>query len=509
MLANSNFYEAMYEALQDGLYSFDKDGRITQINSAASEILGFSKDELLDKIGHDIFHLHSFEKQLPLCDCPIYKAFKKGKSYVGEEYFRKKDGSIILTEVSCNPVYKNKEIFAYVVLFRDIGEKKAYEQSLEKQVQEQIQKGKENEYFYNQIFQTANLGICLTNLEGRFVAVNPEYCNIYGYKQEELIGKHFTIVVPDEYKQTLSKLHDQFLKEKKVELAKEWEVVRKDGERIYILASASILENVIGGPYKITTISDVTEAYRARELQQRQEAMLIQQNKMAAMGEMLGAIAHQWRQPLNVINCTTLDMKLKKEMGLLDDVTFETSISDLENLTQEMSRTIEDFMNFFKIDKKIVQIDIKECFSYALKIFEAQFKNSGIEVLIDIDENIKICGIMGELEQVFLNFLSNAKDAFLMSDKKKKRIKLLTEYKNETVFIIFEDNAQGIEEEKISKIFDPYFTTKKGGIGIGLYMSSLIMNNTFGGKTYAQNVYKEGKIEGLKIICEIKKDKKC
>jgi PAS domain S-box-containing protein len=407
------------------------------------------------------------------------------------------------------PIFDQGKLIATANISTDITGEKEYNKILEQKIKEEIQKKEENESFYNQIFQTANLGICLTNLEGRFVAVNPQYCNIYGYTQEELIGKHFTIVVPDEYKQTLAKLHDQFLKEKKGELAKEWEVVRKDGERIYILASASILENVIGGPYKITTISDVTEARKTRELQQRQEAMLIQQSKMAAMGEMLGAIAHQWRQPLNVINCTTLDMKLKKEMGLLDDRTFESSIHDLENLTQEMSRTIEDFMNFFKVDKKIVEIDINECFSYALKIFEAQFKNNGIEVLIDIDKNIKICGIMGELEQVFLNLLSNAKDAFLTSDKEEKRVKIYTQRKDGAICIIFEDNAQGIEEEKISKIFDPYFTTKKGGTGIGLYMSSLIISNTFGGKIYAQNIYKQGKPEGLKIICEIKKDQKC
>lgn len=631
-----DFYNAIYDALQDGLYSFNSEGKILQINKAATEILGFKKEELLGQIGHNLFHLHSFTEQLPIEECPICKAFFEKKSYKREEYFRKKDGTIILAEVLGSPFCDDKQIISgYVVLFRDITEKrrqedqilalnkvvqesrdiivikdlnlkviatnkafakasgkssveeligktdaqifgvseetepiksymedelraqklpagkfikteepvlypsgikkifktikfpvydgkkliatanissditqeKEYKDNLEKKIQEAIEKAKESDLFYNQIFNTANLGICLTNLEGRFVAVNPEYCNIYGYKEHELIGNHFTMVVPPEYRQTLTKLHDEFLIEKKTELSREWEVMRKDGAHIHILATASLLDNITGGPYKITTITDVTEAHKAREIQQSQEAILIQQSKMAAMGEMLGAIAHQWRQPLNAISCTALDIKLKKEMELLDDATLSTSLSDLENLTQEMSRTIDDFMNFFKKDKKTLLFYVYDCFSYALKIFAAQFKSQQISVDVNIDKDLKLNGILGELEQVFLNFLSNAKDAFAEGNIKDKQVKIYSVAEEQSIKIVFEDNAGGIEENKVNKIFNPYFTTKQRGTGIGLYMSSLILKNTFNAKAYAQNIYNEDHIRvGLQITCEFSKE---
>lgn len=489
----NNLYKAIYEALQDGLYCFNKEGRITQINTAATNMLGFEKSELIGKVGHDMFHVDAFYKSSPIEHCLLYKAFLQGKSYKGIEYFRTKSLEIITVEVSCSPIISNEELDSYVVLFRDVTREKEYEANLKKRVEEEILKRSEDEYFYNKIFETANLGICLTNIEGRFVAVNPAYCSIYGYSEAELVGFHFTKVVPEKNRELLKKLHDDFLLSSNIECLREWEVQRKDGEYIHILASAGKLEHIVGGPYKITTVTDVSEAHKMRELQQKQEAMLIQQSKLAAMGEMLGAIAHQWRQPLNVINCTTLDMKLKKSMGHLDDTILEKSIAKLENLTQEMSRTIEDFMNFFKPDKDIASINIANSIYYTMKIFSAQFKNHNIRVDIDVDDSLHVRGVEGELKQVFLNMLSNSKDAFAEQKNEEKLISIVAKKEEDTICIMIEDSAGGIPENIIMKIFDPYFTTKshQQGTGIGLYMSSLIISNTFGGKISAENIYNQ------------------
>ncbi|NLC27700.1 MAG: PAS domain S-box protein, partial [Campylobacteraceae bacterium] len=214
-----------------------------------------------------------------------------------------------------------------------------------------MQKRTENEVFYNRIFETANLGICLTDKNGRFVVVNPAYCQIYGYEESELIGEHFTKIVPKEDKKKLQDLHDAFIKEGEDEIPREWSVEGKDGRPIQIVATAGRLDNIVGGPYKITTITDMSSAYEAKKLQKKQEALLIQQSKLAAMGEMLGAIAHQWRQPLNVINCTTLDLRIKKEMNILSDEVLDNAIKELNQMTSSMSKTIDDFMNFFRPNK--------------------------------------------------------------------------------------------------------------------------------------------------------------
>lgn len=637
-----NLFQAIYDAMQDGLYAFDKNGKILNVNTAMEKMLGFSKEELVGALGHDLFHLHAFDEQLPIEKCPIYKAFLDSREYQGEEVFRRKDGSHIHVEVSCSIVYQEKKKYGYVVLCKDISKRKKieqemislskvveemqdiivikdldlrviatndafakisghkstdeligktdaqifgvdplnepirsymedeleaqtlapgeylskdepiicpdgeekyfrtrkfpifddhsrviatanisvditqqknYEKLLEKSVEEEIQKRSQNEYFYNKIFETANLGICLTNIEGRFVAVNPAYCNIYGYKEDELVGQHFTKVVPKVNQETMTRLHDDFLIHKKQELSGEWDVLDRHGKKMRILASAGILEDIVGGPYKITTITDITDSHEARRIQQEQQAMLVQQSKLAAMGEMLGSIAHQWRQPLNVMNVTTLDMKFKMQMGLLEEEFLKECIGELEHVTQEMSQTIDDFMDFFKPTKRKEEFSIKDTFEHAYRIVASQMKNSNIHVSVDLDEKLYLDGVKGELEQVFLNLLVNAKDALLERQKDKKVVEIYTDEEDDANIISIQDNAGGIDEAIIEKIFEPYFTTKEShkGTGIGLYMSSMIISKTFGGKLEAKNIYDNGgtrKGVAMRIVVPKTKEKK-
>jgi PAS domain S-box-containing protein len=350
--------------------------------------------------------------------------------------------------------------------------------------------------------ETANLGICLTDKDGRFVVVNPAYCEIYGYQESELIGNHFTMVVPDEYKKELISLHDEFIQGRQDELPKEWDVVGKNGKKIHIVATAGRLDNIVGGPYKITTITDMTEAHETRKLQQKQEVMLIQQSKLASMGEMLGAIAHQWRQPLNVINCTTLDLRLKKEMGLLDDAVLEGSIKELSQMTSSMSKTIDDFMNFFRPNKMKAYFSLYECVNYAVDILIAQLRNHGVELENRVDSKIQVYGAIGELEQVVLNLISNARDAYEELELEYKPIRIYTNIVDKKIELIVEDEAGGIKEEALDKIFEPYFTTKgdKQGTGIGLYMCSTIMEKTFAGTIKAQNYKALSGQKGVRML---------
>jgi len=624
----------IYNAMAEGLYAFDSDAKITHLNPAAVRILGYEEKELAGKIGHFIFHAH--KGVVGLLDCPIYKAFLEGTPFEGESVFITKSGAHIDVSLSASPLIEEGIQIGYVVLFRDISEKKrlekerdafysivkntddiivikdlnlkviatneafvkasgkksieeligktdaeifgvsettepiasymnderkaqslpnghslvreepvvypngeirifktrkfpiykygtvfatanismditqekAYARTLEHQISQEVAHREENETFYGKIFETANLGICLTDSEGRFAAVNPAYCMIYGYREEELIGKCFTMVVPPEYREKLKALHDDFLRLKLEELGMEWEVIRKDGERIHIYASAGILENIVGGPYKITTVSDITELVHARKLQQEQEALLIQQSKMAAMGEMLGHIAHQWRQPLNVINCTTLDIKMKKEMSLLGDDVLNKSLMNIETLTDQMSETINDFMDFYKPDKQKREFSLYESIKNAHKIIEAQLKSYKITLLIYVDESAIIFGCAGEFQQVILNLLTNAKDAFVSQESEHRKIVISSKDEKECLRLYVEDNAGGIDEAILQKIFEPYFTTKmhSGGTGIGLYMSSMIIKQTFKGTLEVNNICNESKNLGARFTITLPKN---
>lgn len=270
----------------------------------------------------------------------------------------------------------------------------------------------------------------------------------------------------------------------------EWSVVRKDGKIIHIYASAGILDNIVGGPYKITTISDISETIEARQIQKEQEALLIQQSKLAAMGEMLGHIAHQWRQPLNVINCTTLDIKLKKEMQALCDTTLENSLNSIESLTDQMSETINDFMDFYKPDKQKKLFSLFQSIRNTHHIIAPQLKAYKINFTLNVDESLSLYGPPGEFQQVILNLLTNAKDAFASKESNEKNLSVHAHKSKDAIVLSIEDNAGGIAESIIEKIFEPYFTTKNhlGGTGIGLYISSMIIRQSFDGTMVVQNI---------------------
>jgi PAS domain S-box-containing protein len=506
-----SFLKNFYDSMREGLYAFDADGKITHFNPSAQKLLGYDESELVGKIGHFIFHAHHGNQGL--LQCSLYKAFLQGKTYESEEIFLTKDDKWIDVYVRANPIFEAGIKQGYVVLFWAI-HKECHLESHETSV---TAKGhifheesdiEESEAFYEQIFETANLGICLIDKLGRFVAVNPAYSHIYGYTEAELIGRHFNLLVP-EFLQTISQAHHEtFLKHQSIAYDGEMEFLRKDGKSIHVHVSEGILEHIIGGPYKIMTVFDITSMVEARAVQKEQEAMLIQQNKLAAMGEMVGHIAHQWRQPLNVMNITTLDLKFKHTLGTLSDEKLQSSLSTIESLTEQMSNTINDFMNFYTPNKEKQYFSLYESVLYATHIVEVQLNADGISLSLNIDASLKVYGLVNELQQVILNLLSNAKDAFSSQTMMTKQICLVAWSDDEQIYLSIEDNAGGIEEALMERIFEPYFTTKgkMQGSGIGLYICSMIMKQSFSGRIRVENIKDENTTLGVRFILEFPKD---
>ena len=214
----------------------------------------------------------------------------------------------------------------------------------------------------------------------------------------------------------------------------------------------------------------------------KQQHILAQQSKMAAMGEMLGNIAHQWRQPLSVITTVATGMKLQKEFENLDDKTFDEAIENITNSALYLSKTIDDFRSFFKSDKKETFFSIKETFEKVLKLTNSQFKNHEITIIKEIDD-FQIYGFENEFIQVLINILNNSKDA-LINKKENKLIFIKTFEDDENNFVIkIKDNGGGIENKILDKVCEPYFTTKhqSTGTGIGLYMAEEIIEKHMNG----------------------------
>ena len=217
------------------------------------------------------------------------------------------------------------------------------------------------------------------------------------------------------------------------------------------------------------------------------DGMLLQQSRLAAMGEMVGNIAHQWRQPINALNLVLINIEDAYRHNALTGDYLQQQIEKGERLVKTMSSTIDDFRNFFKSDGSQETFDIEQSIKEVLNIIEASFKNNGISVEIVVPQPVNTRGFPGQYRQVLLNIFSNAKDALLERRIANAKIVITLAQENEFAVVRVRDNAGGIKADVIEKVFDPYFTTRPQGNGIGLYMSKMIIENNMRGKLTVEN----------------------
>jgi len=211
---------------------------------------------------------------------------------------------------------------------------------------------------------------------------------------------------------------------------------------------------------------------------------LEQQSKMVALGEMIGNIAHQWRQPLNAISIAASGIKLKNELQLLDEKELISTTDSIVKNTNYLSQVIDDFRNYIKGEKEFVKFDINTSVQKAFSIFESSVYNHKIKVFREFENDIFLENFLNELIQALVNILNNAKDALKNIEDEDDRIMILKTYKKDNNAIIsIQDSAGGIPTQIIDKVFEPYFTTKdkSQGTGLGLYMTYQIITESMGG----------------------------
>lgn len=226
------------------------------------------------------------------------------------------------------------------------------------------------------------------------------------------------------------------------------------------------------------------EAAKNRE----KDHMLIQQSRLAAVGEMIGNIAHQWRQPINTLTLLLANIKDAYEFNELDKDSLDRMVKEGQMIIQRMSTTIDDFRNFFRPNKEKSCFSVNEVVADVLRILEAAFRNSGIAILVKGDENaVMAYGYRNEYSQVLINVLVNAKDALQERKVADGCVHITISCRDTLSEVDVEDNAGGIPPDVLPKIFDPYFTTKEKGTGIGLYMSKMIIENNMDGRITARN----------------------
>lgn len=287
------------------------------------------------------------------------------------------------------------------------------------------------------------------------------------------------------------------------ELAFEHTFVKKDGEVIFVRHHCKTFYNAIGQPLiTVGLILDITDITKSQielkivnEQNRKKDQLLIEQSRLAQMGEMISMIAHQWRQPLGAIASVTITVRTKSELEYFDlskekeaqkyETYVNNSLEKIEGFVQDLTTTIEDFRNFYKPHKKKTSIKLDEIILKSLNIIKASLISENTKIIEEYNSKEEISLYDSELLQVILNILKNAQDNFQEKQIKDSYIKITTQKR--TISIC--DNGGGIAEDIMEKIFDPYFSTKskKNGTGLGLYMSKIIVEDHHNGKLTAKN----------------------
>ena len=229
----------------------------------------------------------------------------------------------------------------------------------------------------------------------------------------------------------------------------------------------------------------VTLKKQIDELLQK-DRLLSAQSKQAVMGEMISMIAHQWRQPLSTVTLSVSNLQVRKLLGeKIEDNEFDKALEDISDTVVYLSNTIDDFQTYFNPNKILSDIEVHQLIDKVINFVVPRLKSTKIYIEVDKsnDREIYIQTYMNELIQVILNIVNNSIDALILSHIKNPKIILSVKEKTDTIVITVQDNAGGIKEEDITRIFEPYFSTKgKNGTGLGLYMSQMIIQKQFDGK---------------------------
>ena len=243
--------------------------------------------------------------------------------------------------------------------------------------------------------------------------------------------------------------------------------------------------------------------YKSYPSTEEEAQFMKQQAKMAVMGEMIGNIAHQWRQPLNALSALNIGLGIKYKRGNLTTEEMDKFKDKSNDIIQNMSETINDFKNFFQPNKVKESFHVNEAIESSIRFISDVYGQHKIKVLHCTNADIEINSYKNELMQVLLNIFNNSKDAIVEKKVKNPIVTVTTVQSEKEVVITIQDNAGGIKPDILERIFEPYFTTKfqSHGTGIGLYMSKMIIEKSMGGLLISEN-----RDDGLLTTIKIKQE---
>lgn len=364
---------------------------------------------------------------------------------------------------------------------------------LEEQIEEEIRSRTESDYRYRLLFEGSTDCFIITSLDDKnrcfnnITEISHAVEMIFGYKKDEIINTNFIDLICGTSYMNEKDLYDRF--EITDLFLLEMKLKHKSDRELICEVSFEIRRDDDSSNIVFITVRDITEKVRLERDKKEKDDMLVQQTKMAAIGEMMGNIAHQWRQPINALSLVLNKILVQHQMGKLTEEKMTKNIEQGLLIIDKMSGTIDDFRNFFTPNKKKTTFNIEKSIKDALRIVEEILKSKNIQVDMSLEDGIYIKGFQSEFSQVILNLISNAKDVIIEKEISEGKISIKSYSEPTKAIIEVSDNGGGIPIDVIEKIFNPYFTTKEEGkgTGVGLYMSKMIIDKNMDGLLSVKN----------------------
>ncbi len=441
-----NKLKAILENIPDLLWIKDSDGVYINCNKRFEDLYGTKEKDIINKTDYDFI-----DKELAdFFRAHDIKAMNSNKplSNFEELPFASDGHKEYLQTIKSKVIDSNGNIIGVLGIGRDLSELRDKEVQLVSQ-QEELES----------IYNTTKDGLAIVDIETNFIKVNKAYCEITGLSEEELLQTSCLELSDPQDIERVKAILSEFM-EKGIVDNFEKVCIIKD-RRINVNLSASWMPDK---KHILLSMKDITK-----------NKLFDEQSKLAAMGEMIGNIAHQWRQPLSVISTISSGIKVRSEYEQLENYDIVSDMNIIMEQAQYLSQTIDDFRNFIKNTNEVQSLSIKSTIEKTLSILHSAMINNCITVITDLKDDMSIDGYENELIQSFINIINNSKDAIKehLKDNDEKFIFITTSKENSKLTITIKDNGGGIPHDIINRIFEPYFTTKdrKVGTGIGLSMS--------------------------------------
>ncbi len=320
--------------------------------------------------------------------------------------------------------------------------------------------------------------------------VNNAYLEAHNKKRDDIIGLSVaTLMGEDIFNNIIKDKLDDCLNGNEVHY-KDWFDFKGIGKRymdVYYYPHKIKNGIVIG---VVITSHDITELINAQQELQRKDKLFYEQSKIASLGELIENIAHQWRQPLSVISTAASGLIIEQEFGTLTDKRTKETCQIINSKAQYLSKTIEEFRDYLTGDIKEIEFNLVKNNKRFLQLIEAAIEENNISIVLDLQDDISITGYPNRLIECFINIFNNSKDALILNNNKDDRYIFISQkIIDDNIVIKFKDNAGGIKQKNLSKIFEPYFTTKHQAQGVGLSLNKTynIIKN-LGGTIEVENI---------------------